>query len=129
MILGVKRFRIVDGVEPIALYHEVVVEPFEDDNVEPGHEFELIRHRQRTVELFRTLLQTAPGVDESKLQLDTRVETSFPLAATFQIDPAWQQGLLELHEESERLDAIDRLLLSALESQQNGDGPINTSLN
>ena len=128
MTRGVERFHIVTGVEPSAQYYEAIVEPF-GDRADDEDEAELIRHRQRTVGLFRELLRTLPDVDETELDLDTRAETSFQVAATIQVDPVWQQGLLELRHESQRLDRIDQLLRGALESRRGLEGPNNPSVN
>ncbi len=127
MTEGLERFRIVDGVESSALYHEAVVEPYED---ETASDLGLILRRQRTVELFKALMRTLPPQGDAQLtEVDTGRETSFQIAATIVVDPAWQQGLLELRRESERLDRIDQLLRAALESQRRKGGSIDGSAN
>ena len=50
---------------------------------------------------------------ESRPDFDVAGDVSFAIASTFVIDASWQQRLLEMRTESERLDAIDRILRSA----------------
>jgi ATP-dependent Lon protease len=110
---GVDRFRIADGVESKMLYYEALVEEYKDAE-EIG--LDLIGRRQRSIDLFEDLLRLLPETQQSRPAFDARGETSFQLAATFNVDPEWQQGLLELQTESARLDRIDVLLRAALES-------------
>jgi hypothetical protein len=100
-------------VETDTQYHEALVEEYVD-----GHEreAELIVRRQRSIDLFESLLHELPGPPEATLRFDPRKETSFELAATLEIDPAWLQGLLELRKESERLDRVDSVLQAAIDS-------------
>ena len=42
-------------------------------------------------------------------------DVSFPIAAMIDIDRAWQQNLLALRREVDRLDLLDRVLNLALE--------------
>jgi hypothetical protein len=43
------------------------------------------------------------------------------LARTIQIDPAWQQTLLEARTERERLEQIDTLLSSVIDAHARGE--------
>ncbi len=110
---GIKRFRIADGLESDTRYYEALVEEYLD---EEENEAELINRRQRSIDLFESLLRSLPGPPDATLRFDPHRETSFELAATFEIDPAWLQVLLELKKESERLDEVDSVLRAALAS-------------
>jgi Lon protease-like protein len=115
---GIQRFRIADGVESDTQYHEALVEEYVDGE---ESEAELMVRRQRSIDLFESLLDALPGPPEATLRFDPRRETSFELAATFEIDPAWLQGLLELQRESERLDQVDTVLQAAIDSLRDSD--------
>lgn len=52
---------------------------------------------------------------------DPAEEVSFQLAARIRIDPIWQQSLLEIRHESERLDRLDELLSRVLEASTGGE--------
>ncbi len=114
MTEGVERFRIEAAVDSEALYYEAMVGAYND---EPESESELIDRRRRSIELFQALLSTLPEPPEKVPEFDTHHETSFTIAATIEIDPAWQQGLLELRSETARLDRIDGLLRRVLDSR------------
>jgi Lon protease-like protein len=110
---GIKRFRISDGVESAARYHEALVEDYSD---EEQNELSLIIRRQESIELFKSLLRKLPETPEGPLSLDARREVSFELAGAIEIDPVWHQGLLELQTEWERLEQIDEVLRAVLEA-------------
>lgn len=108
---GVERFRIVDGVESEALYHEALVEEYTDEEIV---DVELILRRQRSVELFKTLLRSLSEPVEDLPRFDSRRDVSFDIASAIEIDPVWHQGVLELRSEKSRLEQIDELLRAAL---------------
>ncbi len=114
MARGVERFLVADSVESEALYYEALVEEYRDEDESA---VELVARRQRSIQLFEALLKTLPEPLPSPLGLDAERETSFDLAATIEIDPAWQQGLLELQRESGRLERIDHVLRLALDAR------------
>ncbi|MGD8868769.1 MAG: LON peptidase substrate-binding domain-containing protein [Gemmatimonadales bacterium] len=115
---GVERFRIVDGLESETLYHEALVEEY------PDHEdvdAELIVRRQRSVELFKTLLRSLSEPALESLSFDSRRDVSFDIAAAIEIDPVWHQDLLELRSEKRRLDQIDALVGAVLKAGLNDE--------
>ncbi len=111
---GIERFRVAAAVDSEALYYEALVEPYLD---EVESEFDLTARRQRSIALFESLLRTFPEPPKRVPEFDPRRETSFVIAATIEIDPAWHQGLLELRREADRLDRIDGLLRQVLDSR------------
>ncbi len=111
---GVERFRIEAPFDSGTLYYEALVEAYED---EVEGEAELIERRRASIELFQALLRTLPEPPVQVPDFDPRRETSFTIAATIEIDPAWQQNLLELRSEMARLEQIDELLRRVLDSR------------
>lgn len=57
---------------------------------------------------------TPDSVPRPENELDPAEEVSFQLAARIRIDPLWQQSLLEIRHESERLNRLDALLSRVL---------------
>jgi len=112
---GRERFRVVDGVDSATLYHEALVETYED---EPEDEAALLSRRQRSIALFLSLLAdlAVPGASIPRFDLDRDV--SFQLADRIEIDAAWQQELLELRAEARRLDEIDAIVRAVLNSRR-----------
>ncbi|CAN5567427.1 hypothetical protein BH24GEM3_BH24GEM3_07340 [soil metagenome] len=108
---GLERFRIVEEVESEALYYEARVEEYLD--LEPNVP-ELRARRRRSFHLFRRALErlsdapVIPPLEEDR-------DASFQLAQWIQIDPAWQQELLERRDELSRLEMLDNLLHRVLE--------------
>ena len=54
----------------------------------------------------RTTIRRDPPYPE----IDTDAEAGFQLAQALRTDPAWQQSLLELRSEVDRLDRIDAMM-------------------
>jgi Lon protease-like protein len=117
VVEGIERFRVEDGVESETLYDEVVAETYEDERESQAL---LVVRRQRSIRLLESVLRSLSTPADSQLELDPRRETSFELAAYLEVDPAWNQRLLEIRKESERLDLIDELLRAAFEADQSG---------
>jgi Lon protease-like protein len=118
LALGKERFRIVDGIESETPYHEALIETFHDPPGSPpgsAGEERLMERRQDTLTLLATVIerQGSPGV-LSESVLDPADEVSFRVASVIRTDPMWQQGLLSLETEVDRLDRIDDLLRGAL---------------
>ncbi len=113
---GRERFRINDGIESPERYYEGLVEPFEDGS--PGDPEELIRRRMRSLDLLVSVLEKLPDLegreDVPALEIDPADETSFQIAQRIRVDPAWQHALLEITDETRRLERIDSLLSDAL---------------
>jgi Lon protease-like protein len=114
---GLGRFRIEDGIESAELYHEALVEDYVDEAEDPRV---VVGRRHRSIELFRQVLRALKEDGELARGLDAAQEVSFSLAAAIEIDASWQQGLLELRRETQRLARIDevtRRLLTVLRSR------------
>lgn len=106
---GLERFRVVDGIESDTLFEEALVESHGDrpaSAADPGR-------RRRSLDLFLAVLRRQ-GTHEPPA-FDPARDLSFALAATFEIDAAWRQALIELQSEPERLDRIDAVLRAILE--------------
>jgi hypothetical protein len=112
MTRGRERFRIDDGIESEAAYYESLVDDYRDVKTERS----ALRERRRaSISLFDQVLEQLPERPPVLPRFRAERELSFALAQTIRIDPAWQQGLLELRRESERLDRLDEVLRSVLE--------------
>lgn len=112
MTRGRERFRIDDGIESEAAYYEALVDDYGDVKTERS----ALRERRRaSISLFEQVLERLPERPPVLPRFRAERELSFALAQTIRIDPAWQQGLLELRRESERLDRLDEVLRSVLE--------------
>ncbi len=123
---GGERFRILDGIESDTPYHEALVASFDDAGEEaggPGPGAATGRRRKATIALLDAVLHRIEGEGGgSGPPLDPANELSFPIAIRIQTDPLWQQGLLSLPREVDRLDRIDELLRGVLFE----DGPDGT---
>ncbi len=113
---GVGRFEILDGVDSDTTYHEALVGMYRDAEDEAGAE--LGRRRQRSIALFEAVLRGLPQTEAFEIAFDPARETSFRMAARIEIDAAWQQELLEIRRESERLDRVDEVLRAALNARR-----------
>jgi Lon protease-like protein len=107
---GVERFAIVDGIESDEPYYEALVTPYRDVD----EETEDVHRRSHSLELFQAVVESLPEEPEKLPELDTGRELSFPLARTVEVEPAWQQSLLEMRREVDRLDQLDRVFRAAL---------------
>ena len=107
---GRERFRIVDGIESDEPYYEALVTPYPDQ----GEALDLAVRRRRSLDLFHAVVEQLPEEPERLPELSPGGELSFPLARTIQVDAPWQQSLLELRREEERLDHLDRVFRAAL---------------
>lgn len=106
---GLDRFRIVDSIESDEPYYEALVSPYRD--VEDAPELE---RRRTSLGLFREVVEQLPDEPERLPELDAGGELSFPLARTVEVEPSWQQAFLEIQDEAERLDQLDRVFRAAL---------------
>jgi Lon protease-like protein len=107
---GVERFRIVDGIESEEPYYEALVSPYPDREPAP----DLETRRRSSLELFRAVVEQLPEEPERLPELDAAAELSFPLVRTIEVEAPWQQSFLELQDEAERLDQLDRVFRAAL---------------
>jgi Lon protease-like protein len=116
---GQERFRIEDGIESDAPYYEAVVEPYEDEPEDAPRA--IAERRRRSVALFHRVLAEAMGQEPPLPEIRIDADPSFVLARTIQIDPAWQQKLLEARTERDRLEQIDSLLSSVIDAHARGE--------
>lgn len=110
---GRERFRIEDGIESDAAYYEGLVEEYSDF---VGNPAELEERRRRSIDLFQRVVDSLEEKPDNVPEIDPSRETSWALAQTIRIDPVWQQDLLELRQESARLDRLDTILRAVLEA-------------
>ena len=110
---GRERFRIEDGIESDAAYYEGLVEEYSDF---VGNPAELEERRRRSIDLFQRVVDSLEEKPDNVPEIDPARETSWALAQTIRIDPVWQQDLLELRQESARLDRLDTILRAVLEA-------------
>jgi ATP-dependent Lon protease len=109
---GRERFQVEDGLESDLPFWECVASPYGDWE-EPM--MGLLPRRQRSIELFNRVLDEVVHHSRPFPEIDPQEETAFQLAQAIRIDPAWQQTLLELRSERDRLDQVDQLLESVLQ--------------
>ena len=118
---GQERFRVEDGIESGAMYVEALVGPYVD---EADDLRQLVPRRRRSVKLFYQVLEEVVEFPPPFPEIDSQVETAFQIAQAIRIDPGWQQKLLELRRERERLILLDELMKAVLEAAREGeDGP------
>lgn len=110
---GEERFRIADGIESDAPYWEALAAPY-DDELPPAEG--IAGARERSIELFHRVLGEVVGYKQPFPLIDPAAETAFQIAQAIRVDPVWQQALLEMQSERERLASLDELMRLALES-------------
>lgn len=110
---GEDRFRIHDGVEVDTPYYEAVVETYVDARPRPRPA--LVNRRRDSLALFDAVLELLPEPPDRVPETDVEEELSFALARTLEIDPEWQQELLELRDEVRRLDRLDAVFQAAID--------------
>ena len=112
LVRGVRRFQIAEEVQGDTLYYQARVAPYEDG---PTEKALLVARRKRSLALFKNILQTLPHVPAAMPSFSTKKELSFRLAAVVRMDPFWQRELLELRDESKRLDRLDPVFQAGIE--------------
>lgn len=110
---GTTRFRIVDGIESEEPYYEGLVTAYHD--VDRANEDRLAFQRRRLLTLFQRVLDALPDDPERLPELDPGRDVSFPLVRTIDVEPGWQQGFLEMRDESHRLERLEAVFRAALE--------------
>jgi len=115
LVRGKSRFTIVDGIESETPYHEALVDVYEDERM-PERDTLMVR-RYDTLQRFNGLVKCLSGACGECPPFDVNRELAFQLAPAIQIDPVWQQSLLELQNEGDRLERLDAVLQSALDQQ------------
>jgi Lon protease-like protein len=114
---GEERFRIADGIESGAAYHEALAAPYEDEREDRRG---LVARRRRSIGLFHRVLEEVIRYRHPFPEVDAEAETAFQIAGAIRVDPGWQQRLLELRRERERLGLLDDLLRAVLEKGSGG---------
>jgi Lon protease-like protein len=112
LLRGLERFRLSDGIESDTLYFEGLAEEYEDREEDAAM---LASRWEYTAALFHRVLEHISNQPQPPPPLDADEPLSFQIAQWIRIDPSWQQNLLELRTEADRLDAIDALLDETLE--------------
>ena len=113
MVRGMDRFQTVAEVEGETLYYQAEVGPYEDlPHPDPKV---LVARRKRSLGLFKNILQTLSHVPEALPTFSVRRELSFRLAAVVRMDPFWQRELLEIQDETARLDRLDPVFQAGIE--------------
>lgn len=110
---GLDRFRLEDGIESDALYFEGLVEEYSDLE---GVGEEGRGRGEATLALFQRVLERIAEEPQPLPPVEERQPISFQVAQWIRIDPVWQQELLEMRSETERLDHIDTLFRRLLEA-------------
>ena len=114
LVRGDSRFTIVDGIESETPYHEALVDVYEDEAGAAGRDA-LMARRYDTLQRFNGVVKCLSGACGECPPFDVNRELAFQLAPAIQIDPVWQQSLLELRHESDRLERLDAVLQVALD--------------
>lgn len=109
---GIERFRIIDAIESDALYFEALVGPYRDATAMDGGE--LASRRLESMGLFHSVVASLAERPDKLPELSPEGDVSFLLAQTIHVDPQWHQELLELQDETARLDRLDRVFLAVL---------------
>ncbi len=115
LVRGDARFTIVDGIESETPYHEALVEVYEDEGARERDA--LMNRRYDTLQRFNGVVRCLSGECGECPPFDVNRELAFQLAPAIQIDPVWQQSLLELRHEGDRLERLDAVLQAALDQQ------------
>ena len=118
LVRGGARFRIREGVESDTPYYEALVEEYPDRR--RTAEEALRERRRRSIDLFGNAIEAVTGDNDESPPLDSVREASFPLASRLRIDPSWLQALLELPEETARLDRLDAVFQAAVDRRRRG---------
>ena len=104
---GIERFVIREFLDSKKRYYEAMVEPYPDWEIETCRAQE---RRTASIDLFRVVLDRGGEHEGPMPPCDSSRDVSFPIAAMVDVDRAWQQDLLELRREVDRLDLLDALL-------------------
>lgn len=111
-VRGIERFGIVDGIESNSRYYEALVSPYRDIDPLPGEL--LTARREESIQLFHAVVASLAERPEQLPELRPDREVSYRLAQTIGVDPSWHQRLLELRDETARLNELDRVFQAAL---------------
>ncbi|MEJ2541859.1 MAG: LON peptidase substrate-binding domain-containing protein [Gemmatimonadota bacterium] len=110
---GMERFEITRGIEQRELFYEAEIQPYPDETRPRPDAIQVVR--ERTLELFQAVVQRLDDPPGELPEFDLEADLSFQLAPTVQIDARWQQSLLELRQESHRLERLDAVFQAAVD--------------
>lgn len=113
LVKGTERFRIVEEIREETPFFQARVAAVDDHP--PSDPEVLVARRRTSLALFEGLLQNLPHVPDALPSFDVEEEVSFRLAAATRMDPFWQQRLLEMRSEAERLERLDPVLRYGME--------------
>jgi Lon protease-like protein len=117
---GMERFMIQEYIDSTKRYYEAMVEPYSDWEIEASS---AEARRTETLERFKSVLASAGDGAGRMPSVQVQDDVSFPIAAMIDVDRAWQQDLLELRRELDRLDLLDALLnLASEQSRETENG-------
>jgi Lon protease-like protein len=122
---GGERFAIREELESTEPYYEAVVEAYTDlegPGSSPTGAPTLVARRARSLTLLRAAVTAMGGSADEVPSLDSAGEVSFQLARSLQIAPSWLQALLELRDESARLERLDTIFRAAAEGRFGSGG-------
>lgn len=120
VVRGLERFVIRNEVEDDTPYYQADVEEYGDES--PASPEKLVQRRERSLGLFRSMLQALPHVPDALPELRADKEVSFLLAGVVQMEPFWQQELLEMRDEVARLERLEPIFRVRLERLWEGGG-------
>lgn len=115
LVRGRERFSLREAVESGEPYYEAVVNEYRDRDLSPSEAAALVQHRRRSIDRFHAAVEAVGGEPDEAPVLDALEETAFPLASRLRIAASWLQALLELRDESERLDRLDAVFRAAVD--------------
>lgn len=121
LIRGIDRFRIQEEVLGGSPYYQAKVGPYQDTPPADGRG--LVARRGKSLALFEQVLGSLPHVPEALPSFDVEKELSFRLAAVARMDTFWQQELLEMTEETARLDRLDPVFRFGIDRSWEGGKP------
>jgi Lon protease-like protein len=120
LVRGEDRFALRDEVESDTPYYEGVIDEYED--LGAADDEELISRRSRSLALFNELVDQLDNLDGERPEIDLDEDVSFQVAGLIAVNPRWQQALLELRHEEDRLDHLDSLVKLAIDSPPSESG-------
>ena len=124
LVRGGERFRIRDELEASEPYYQAVVERYTDRTPATLSPDTLADRRRRSADLLRGAVEAVGGEMDGVPELDAEHDVSFRLARYLQINASWLQALLELRDESERLERLDAIFRAAIEGRPRGGPPV-----
>ena len=123
LVRGGERFRIREELEATEPYYQAVVESYPDRTSGPLAPDALAERRRRSADLLQRAVEAVGGEMDGVPELDSEHDVSFQLARYLQINASWLQSLLELRDESERLERLDAIFRAAIDGRRQAGEP------